>query len=391
MLKRVSKKVEENFYDPNLKGLDWRGLTDEARNRIEKTESELDMYIAIYALTEQLKDSHTAFIPPIRTRSYYYGFDVKAFGDEIRIYDLKKDGPAARVGLQLGDRVWTINQYAVGRHTLDLVMFYFRVLNPWPVMKIAYSRGEQAARTVVQIEAEVKQRPVLTRHITMHELILEMQSQKEEFYYNTYDDEIGFVGMPSFLPGTGFFQKLIRKIKKPRAVIIDLRGNIGGSLDSLTYVTGFFQPEPAIIAYEVSRKKREPIKAKTLNPRLPVPLYILVDSQTASAAEVFAHHFQRIGQAVVIGDRTAGRVTISRYFADKIGAGLVTHYGVQVAVSRLVFPDGEELEGRGVAPDLVCIPSQEDLNREHDPCLVMALTMARLSPPEAAGSDAARE
>ncbi len=52
-------------------------------------------------------------------------------------------------------------------------------------------------------------------------------------------------------------------------------------------------------------------------------------------------------------------------------------YAIQIAVGRVVFPDGEELEHKGVTPDEFCVPTGEDLRKEHDPCLIKALALAR--------------
>ncbi len=104
-----------------------------------------------------------------------------------------------------------------------------------------------------------------------------------------------------------------------------------------------------------------------------------MDAESASAAEVFARHFQRTGRAVLIGDQTSGRVTVSETYGHSVGIDIVVVYGTQVAVARLVFPDGEELEGRGVTPDISCLPSVEDLRQERDPCLNRAYQLARES------------
>lgn len=181
---------------------------------------------------------------------------------------------------------------------------------------------------------------------------------------------------PYFFGDADFFSGLLGKIKESRATIVDLRGNPGGAVDALAHFAGFFEEEPVEMAEMVGRKKSEMIKAKPHKPYLGGPLFILVDSQSSSAAEIFARHFQRTGRAVVVGDRTSGRVTAARYFPMQYGSQSVVLYGVQVAVSRVVFPDGQELEKRGVTPDQPCIPTAEDLTAERDTCLGLALRLA---------------
>jgi hypothetical protein len=189
-------------------------------------------------------------------------------------------------------------------------------------------------------------------------------------------DEIGFLHLPYFPADKKFLRNLVKKIDDSIAVVIDLRGNPGGAIDGLEYFTGFFESEPVTVANMVGRKKTEAMKVKPQKPNLAGPLFILVDSQSMSSSEVFARHFQRTEQAVVIGDRTPGRATAARIFNHSLGVQRATLYGAQVAVSRLVFPDGEELEGRGVIPDQMCIPSEEHLKNADDPCLRLAQALA---------------
>lgn len=102
ILNLVARDVRENFYDANLKGLDWNALTDQARDRIRNATEAGQMSGAISALVYSLHDSHTAFIPPKRKFRAEYGFAAKPVGNNILVYKIKKDGPAAKAGLQLG-------------------------------------------------------------------------------------------------------------------------------------------------------------------------------------------------------------------------------------------------------------------------------------------------
>ena len=62
---------------------------------------------------------------------------------------------------------------------------------------------------------------------------------------------------------------------------------------------------------------------------------------------------------------------------EQIGARWVMPFGVAVTGSKLVMPDGEVLEGRGVTPDVPCIPSAADLREDRDPCLEKAVSIAQ--------------
>jgi C-terminal processing protease CtpA/Prc len=150
--------------------------------------------------------------------------------------------------------------------------------------------------------------------------------------------------------------------------------NISTMLDFM----GQFVHEPFEMATSVSRKKSEPIRVKPLSPHISGALYVLIDSESASASEMFARSMQIHKRAVLIGDRSSGSVSSARFFWEPIGSSWeAVEFGTEIAVSKIVMENGEELEGRGVTPDEFCIPQASDLNAERDPCLDRALAMAR--------------
>ena len=73
----VAKDIQKNFYDPRLKGVDWKSITDRARQRIRQTDHLGDMIAAISSVPYQLNDSHTYFIPPGRSARVDYGFEAE--------------------------------------------------------------------------------------------------------------------------------------------------------------------------------------------------------------------------------------------------------------------------------------------------------------------------
>ncbi len=375
----VVTEIEKKFYDPKLRGLDWKTLTAVTRSRIDRAQTLDEMLTALFAQVEQLNDSHTVFIPPGRRDQVLFGFEAKAFGNEVRIYELKKDSAAAAAGLRRGDRLLQVNGFKAERASFDQLMLLLRVLQPVQEMDIVYRRGEEPPQRV-RVQAKIKRgRQVtdLTDIESIYQLIREAQSEEEKFHHSILEAGIGYVQLPEFSGDEEFIAGLVKKVSKAGAMIVDLRGNPGGTTNALTAFSGHFENQPGVMADVLRRNKSDAIKLKPRNPALAGPMFILVDSDSASAAEMFARHFQRTGRAVVIGDRTAGRVTASRIFPQMMGVDTVWLYAIQVAVGRVVFPGGEELEGRGVTPDHACIPTGEQLREGQDPCRALAISFAR--------------
>ena len=109
---------------------------------------------------------------------------------------------------------------------------------------------------------------------------------------------------------------------------------------------------------------------------------MLVNSSSAAAAEIFARVVQLEKRGLVIGDQTAGAVGRSQLFPDT--PGLMYH--LQVTIARLKMSDGADLEGKGVTPDTLMLPTPADLAEGRDPVLSAAAQLAgvQLSPEEAA-------
>jgi carboxyl-terminal processing protease len=371
MLRVTSGDIAKYFYDPEMKGLDWKKLTSEAEEKVNQAKTPSEAITAISLLVDKLQDSHTRFIPPSRAGRPVYGFAAKMFGDEARIYQVKPGSNADKAGLQAGDRVLQIFGYRPERKSFDDAMFYYRVLHPMPELKITYQRGSAPPQTV-SVAAKVKVAQRSLDIIDIYHLMMD-EDENERYFYGTFDGDIGYLQLPSF----GAERLPIPDVVTPHAFVLDLRGNPGGRVDSLGDFVGHFTPKAGILNNMIFRKKTEPVKIKPHGDRFNVPLFILVDSRSASAAEIFARYFQKTGQAKIIGDTSSGRVNTSLYYPEQVGGDSVVPFGVQIAIARVAFEDGEELEHHPIVPDYPCLPTEADLRSHADPCLKKAVALAR--------------
>jgi carboxyl-terminal processing protease len=165
-----------------------------------------------------------------------------------------------------------------------------------------------------------------------------------------------------------------------------LRNNGGGSVKTLERLVGYFFDHDLQIAELKGRKKMDPQKSKTRgNDRFQGKLVVLVDSGSASAAEIFARLMQLEKRGVVMGDRTAGAVMQSEHFDHQLGTDAVIFYGASITNADVIMSDGKSLEKVGVTPDELLVPSQEDIAEGRDPVLAHAADSVgvKLSPEEA--------
>ena len=154
--------------------------------------------------------------------------------------------------------------------------------------------------------------------------------------------------VPAFVRGVG---REVRTAlaQAPDGVVLDLRGNQGGLLDEAVETASAFLDGGPVVSY--ARRSGGPVTLDAVGTGdEQVPLVVLVDGGTASAAEVVAGALQDRGRAVLVGSRTFGKGTVQepRTLAD--GSAL------ELTVARYRTPAGRSLEGTGLEPDILVAP-----------------------------------
>jgi len=109
---------------------------------------------------------------------------------------------------------------------------------------------------------------------------------------------------------------------------------------------------------------------------IPAKLFVLVDSQSASAAEIFAKTIQLQKRGVILGDVSSGSVMEARRYQYTSGLDVVTFYGASITDADVIMPDGKSIERVGVTPDIVVLPTGADLAAHRDPVIAKAAELA---------------
>src|SRR5207249_10332601 len=134
-----------------------------------------------------------------------------------------------------------------------------------------------------------------------------------------------------------------------------------------------------------TRDKTESLRTRP-GPRFTGTVVAVVDAQSASAAEMLAYLLQLRKRGSVVGDRTAGAVMESKGYEHRVGVDVVVFYYTALTVADLVSSAATRLDGRGVMPDEIVLPSGADLASGRDAALSRAITLAGLAiTPHAAG------
>ncbi|MGA8224111.1 MAG: S41 family peptidase [Candidatus Acidiferrales bacterium] len=175
--------------------------------------------------------------------------------------------------------------------------------------------------------------------------------------------------------------------RKHQTLILDLRGNPGGAVVCLERMVGNVFDHDVKISDRIGRKELKPQLAKTRGGNtFTGKIIVLVDSDSASAAELFARVIQLEKRGQVIGDRTSGSVMEARGYSRSLGADTKVFYSFSVTDADLIMKDGKSLEHNGVIPDEAALPTAQDLAEGRDPVLARAAELAGIKiDPAAAG------
>ncbi len=140
-----------------------------------------------------------------------------------------------------------------------------------------------------------------------------------------------------------------------QGLILDLRGNTGGLLDAAVEVARFFLVEGLILTEVNTEGETRQVRAERHPGDTDLPLAVVVDGGTASAAEIVAAALQANNRAPVVGQRTFGKGSVQSLFELSDGSSL------HITTARWLTPDGRRLDGQGLEPDVPTTPRQDPL------------------------------
>jgi len=390
MLKTAFDDVRSDYYDPKIHGLDWNAKFAEARANIARATTKTEANLQIAALLEALGDSHTHFIPPTHSVREDYGWQYQAIGERCYVTRVRPGSDAEAKGLRPGDEVLTINGFTPARESLDNMQYVLDVLYPQTGLRLELRDPFGKIRSVDvmarQRETEIirgrteldRQRMRIEREQAVHDI---------QPIYQEFGEPLMVLKLPAFFQSSFKVDELIEKARQHKTLIVDLRGDRGGAEATLKDLLGGMFEENVKIADEIRRAKTTPVVIKGRHKKaFTGKLIVLVDSRSASAAEIFARTIQIEKRGTVLGDLTSGSVMSAQFHRHTYGGNPVLIYGVEVSVADFIMADGKSPEHVGVTPDEKLLPSKEDLLAGRDPVMARAAEIAgvTLSPEKAA-------
>ena len=379
MLRVIASDIRKHYYDPKMHGVDWDAKVVQTKDAIDKAPSMNMALSQIAALIDLLNDSHTFMLPPEHSYRHDYGFAYEMLGNQCVVHRVRPHSDAEAKGVNRGDQLLAINGLTPSRDVLWKLQYLFGRLRPQPVLHLQL-RGVDGQMRQLDVAAKIHQRKRVTDltfdngGIDLFNIIREEEGDQHlmRLRYAEFGDDLLIVKFPEFAFDVFEVQTMIDKARKHKALIVDLRENGGGNVDTLKYMLGGFFDHEVKIADRVQRRESKPQIAKPRHHVFEGKLMVLVDSESASASELFARVMQIEKRGVVLGDHSSGRVMEAMHYQYQLGATAVIFYGASITDADLIMTDGKSLEHVGVEPDKLLIPSVGAIATGHDPVLAYA-------------------
>lgn len=325
----------------------WRKL-DEKFPDAKDTSTQDRVYGAIKGLAESFGDPYTTFLPPTEFTSLNDDLrgDLIGIGVEID----SKDGfpivlaplegsPAEKAGVISGDIILKVDGVSTEGLTLEKVISKIKGKEGTEVTILVINQEDRIQREIKIIRAIIKI-PTSKTEIKDGVFIVHLYN----FYDNSYSD----------------FAKAMDKYEKSglNKMIIDVRGNPGGYLDSAVKISSWFLPVDEIIVREKFGEGREETSYRstgmnTLITKTP-KLAILVDIGSASASEILAGALKERAGAKLFGTQTYGKGSVQEV------VNMPNNTALKITIAKWLTPEGISISETGLSPDFEVLNSKDN-------------------------------
>jgi carboxyl-terminal processing protease len=319
------------------------------KHYVEDTKTKDLVYGAIRGMLNSL-DPHSAFMPPdafkemqVETKGEFGGVGIQIGLKEkaITVISPIEDTPAFRAGIKAGDKIVKIN----GESTLDMTL----------QDAVSKMRGAPKTQVTISIGREGWDNP---RDFTLMRDIIKIKSVKSK----VLDGKIGYIKISQFQEMTA--SDLAAAVKnldseKVNSLVLDLRNNPGGLLNSAIDVSSQFLPKGKLVVYTKTRSGEKQEYMTEGDHSFSKPMIVLVNQGSASASEIVAGALKDWNRAAILGVQTFGKGSVQTVIPLSDGAGL------RLTTAKYYTPKGTSIQNTGIAPDIVVKLEAKNGAKEH--------------------------
>lgn len=317
-------------------------------------------YGAIKGMMQATGDPYTTFLDPSENQKF--GEDIsgnfEGIGAELGI----KAGvltviaplqgtPAEKAGIHSGDKIIKIDGKTAGDMAIEEAVDHIRGKKGTSVVLTIYREGAAD-----------------TQDITVQRGVISVKSVT----YEVKGDNVAYIKITRFGDDTSkLFAEAIRKatIQKPRGLVIDLRNNPGGYLETSIDVASKLLPKDNVVVIEESgNKSQKKMYTRGGDVASGIETIVLINEGSASASEILAGALKDDRSNVtLIGKKSFGKGSVQEFIEMPQGTA------AKITVARWLTPDGTQINEQGIKPDKEIDFSNDDYNNNKDPQLDAAL------------------
>jgi carboxyl-terminal processing protease len=285
-------------------------------------------------------DDFTSYLTPDKLEDLYamidgnfvgLGVELKLDKEGLRLVGVIRGGPAWEAGLTVGDQIVTVGDRPVKGLSLDEA-----------ANRLQGTEGTAVGLEVRKRDGTVRSYRLIRRHVDVESVSKARLLDPE--------DGIGYIQLTGFQKTSkDELDEAIGALSRQgmRILVLDLRGNPGGLLNVAVEIAERFIDAGVI----VSTRGRAPGQTQVLSAsgrlKWRMPLYVLVDRDSASASEILAGALQDYGRATIVGTRTYGKGSVQSIFSLRSAPA-----GLKLTTAKFYSPRNRPYSEQGVLPDI---------------------------------------
>jgi carboxyl-terminal processing protease len=378
--------INERYYDPKMNGVDWRATSERFRNRALSASDDESFWDELDRMTGELRDSHTRVESPRRVEArknnegVTLGLSLIVIDNALVVSSVNSNGDAWWAGVRPGMTVQTIDGASAMEAYRKLYAETRDSSSPRARHLAAVSRFNRgAADSRVAMSFKRSDGTDLSATLKRKRIATPPLAQSRRL-----PSGMGYIRFSNFLPSLNeAVVQGFRDLHDAPGLIIDLRGNGGGSLTMTRDLVSQLFKDKTLLTKQLTRDGK-PITVgwglvdviKLEYDTLPKPnaytgpVVVLVNEGSGSGSEYFASTLQALGRAKVVGQTSCGCLLGFLGYAPIPGGGELAYSEV-----GFVTANGKRIEGDGVVPDLSVPITQADLQIYRDRTLEVAEAM----------------
>lgn len=297
---------------------------------------------AIEGMMQSLKDPHSTYMDQKAAQQFESGLsstfsgigaEVEMKNGKVTVISPVQGSPAEKAGLRPNDQIVKVNGKSLEGLNLNQA-----------IEKIRGPKGSKVLISVVRTSSESEQQFLIVRDDIKQDTVTS----------KVLDQNIGYIDLKQFSRNTAAdFKKELSQLesKKIQGLVIDVRGNPGGLLDSVEEILQPMVPSnKKIIMIEDKQKNREVVHGKAQKVK-PYPVTVLIDNGSASASEILAGALRESAGAKLLGEKSYGKGTVQSTVDFSDGSN------IKLTMAKWLTPNGNFIDQKGgtkgLQPDLV--------------------------------------